>query len=43
MSAQEKLELLRAVEASPLGVTEALARLDLSPSTYYRWRRKFHA
>ena len=28
MSAQEKIELLRAVEASPLGVTEVLGRLD---------------
>ena len=43
MSAQEKIELLRAVEASPLGVTEVLARLDLPRSTYYRWRRQFHA
>jgi transposase InsO family protein len=43
MSAQEKIELLRAVEASPLGVAEALDRLDLPSSTYYRWRRKFHA
>ncbi|HUT61835.1 MAG TPA: DDE-type integrase/transposase/recombinase [Phycisphaerae bacterium] len=43
MSAQEKIELLRAVEASPIGVTEVLARLDLPRSTYYRWRRQFHA
>jgi len=43
MSAQEKIELLRAVEASPLGVTEVLARLDLPRSTYYRWRRQIHA
>jgi len=33
----------RACEASSLGVTEALARLDLLASTYCRWRRKFHA
>jgi transposase InsO family protein len=43
MSAQEKLALLRAVEASPLPLTETLARLDVPPSTYHRWRRKFHA
>jgi putative transposase len=43
MSAREKIELLRAAEASPIKVTEVLARLDLPPSTYYRWRRQFHA
>ena len=41
MSAQEKLEILRAVECSPLPRVEALARLDMPASTYYRWRRKF--
>jgi transposase-like protein len=41
MSAQQKLEILRAVEGSPLPVREALERLDVPPSTYYRWRRKF--
>ena len=41
MSAQRKLEVLRAVEGSDLPVRAALARLDLAPSTYYRWRRRF--
>ena len=41
MSAKEKLEILRAVECSPLPTTEALARLDMPASTYYRWRRAF--
>ena len=41
MSVQEKMEILRAVECSPLAVTEALARLDMPASTYYRWRRAF--
>lgn len=41
MSAQQKLDILRAVESSPLPVTEALARLDVPASTYYRWRRTF--
>ena len=41
MSAQEKVEVLRAVEAATLPVTEALARLDVPISTYYRWRRRF--
>ena len=43
MSAQKKLEVLRSVEGSGLKVTEALARIDISPSTYYRWRRRFRA
>ena len=41
MSAEKKLAILRAVECSPLPVTEALARLDVPASTYYRWRRTF--
>ena len=41
MSAQEKLEVLRAVEGSPLALAETLGRLDVPASTYYRWRRKF--
>ena len=38
MSVEEKLAILRAVECSPMPVTEALARLDVPISTYYRWR-----
>jgi len=41
MSAQKKLEVLRSVESSGLKVTDALARIDVCPSTYYRWRRRF--
>jgi len=41
MSAQQKLEILRAVEMSPLPVRKALERLDIAPSTYYRWRREY--
>ncbi len=41
MSAQKKLTILRAVEGSPLTARAALARLDMSRSTYYRWRRTF--
>lgn len=33
MSAQKKQEVLRAVEGSGLPVRDALARLDLAPST----------
>jgi len=41
MNAQKKLEVLRSVEGSGLKVTQALARVDIAPSTYYRWRRRF--
>ncbi len=41
MSAQEKLEIIRGVEGSGLPVQAALARVEVPPSTYYRWRRKF--
>lgn len=41
MSCRQKLEILRAVETSSLPAGEVLERLDVPPSTYYRWRRKF--
>jgi len=41
MPAKSKLEILRVVEQSPLGVRETLERLDVSVSTYYRWRKCF--
>ena len=41
MLCEHKLQVLRAVEFSPLGVTKTLKRLGIPPSTYYRWRRKF--
>lgn len=41
MSADKKLMILRTVEGSGVPVTEALAKLEVSPSTYYRWRRLF--
>jgi transposase InsO family protein len=41
MNMDEKLALLRAVEASGFAITEALERLDVPRSTYYRWRAKF--
>lgn len=43
MSAEKKLEILRSVEGSGVPVTFALAKLDISPSTYYRWRHRFRA
>ncbi len=36
MSAEEKREVLRLIECSPVPTTQALARLDLPASTYYR-------
>jgi len=43
MSARQKVEILRNVESSSLPIGEVLTRLDVSASTYYRWRRKFRA
>lgn len=40
MNADEKMTLILAVEESGFNVTEALKRLDISRSTYYRWRAK---
>ena len=39
MSAEKKSEILRAVEACGLPVRQALVRLDVPISTYYRWKR----
>jgi transposase InsO family protein len=41
MNADEKLELIRAVETSGFKIEKALVLLDLPKSTYYRWRKKF--
>ena len=41
MPAEKKLDILRAVETSALGVKETLERLDVPLSTYYRWRKRF--
>ena len=41
MGDEKKLEVLRAVESSPLSVKETLERLDVPLSTYYRWRKRF--
>jgi len=40
MSAEKKLGILRSVEGSNVPVTDALMKLEISPSTYYRWRRR---
>lgn len=41
MSAEQKLEIIRQVEGSGLPVRQALAVVDVPPSTYYRWRKRF--
>jgi len=41
MNIDEKLTLLLAVEKSGFKIKDALCRLDIPRSTYYRWRAKF--
>ena len=41
MNVDEKLTLLRAVEASGFSINEACERLDIPRRSYYRWRSKF--
>lgn len=41
MSGERKLEILHAIEQSGLPVKHALARVGVSPATYYRWRKNF--
>jgi transposase InsO family protein len=41
MSAEHKLEILRAIEGSGLPARQALAQLGIASSTYYRWRARF--
>jgi transposase InsO family protein len=43
MNIDEKLTLLRAVEASGFKIKEACQRLDVPRATYYRWRSKFRS
>lgn len=38
MTPEQKSEILSAVERSPVPTKEALLRLDLPSSTYYRWK-----
>jgi len=41
MSKYKKLEILRLLEGVPMPKNEALSRLDIPESTYYRWQRRF--
>jgi putative transposase len=41
MTAESKLEVLRAVEGAGLPVKQVLSQLSIAKSTYYRWRQSF--
>jgi transposase-like protein len=41
--AEIKVEILWLVERSPLSVRQTLRELEIAPSTYYRWRRRYRA
>ena len=43
MSAELKLEILRAVQGSGLPATQVLSQLGIARSTYYRWRSSFRS
>ena len=42
-SVSEKLEIIRIVEESALGVAQTLAELDIPRSTLYRWYSAYQA
>jgi len=43
MTADSKLEVLRAVEGTGLPVSQVLTQLGIPSSTYYRWRQSFRS
>ena len=42
MTRQQKMDAIRLIESSPLSTSQALVRLDLPRSTYYRWKQAFN-
>lgn len=43
MSKDKKMNIIRQVESSQLGISQALKKLDIPRSTYYRWKHKLRA
>ena len=41
MSKDQKMNIIRSVESSGLSISQALKKLDVPKSTYYRWRQKY--
>jgi len=42
-SASEKYEIIQLVDQSSLSVKQTLKRLDINPSTFYNWLKRFYA
>ena len=40
MSRNDKMKFIRLIEGSQRYTSDALAKCDVSRSTYYRWKRK---
>ena len=43
MSRNQKMEMIRSVESSDLSISEAINKLDIPRSTYYRWKRRLRS
>ena len=40
MSKDKKMDIIRSVESCGLSISQALKKLDMPRSTYYRWKHK---